>query len=359
MWRTVLACVRAGVPALLIGQPGVGKTAKIRSYFGHHDFHVEVVSGGNREASDFLGLPVERNGAVEYAPLGWAIRCNQARKAVAFLDEMGENEASFSAMLRVLQDRAVGDMPLGDHVALLAAMNPADISVSGLHLPGPIANRMVHLDWQFDQDEWAAGLLRGFVGTSLAAPEQYLPVQGAATYATVAGRVAAYLRSDPAALAPKPPESEAKRGGAWPSPRSWHNAVRVLAQLPTTDDDAIHLTLCGTVGEAAAIKFERWSLENDLYDLPSVLSGAVKVNWTERGDRLFALTNGLASYGLTDPNMWTKAIQVLADGAAVRPDTVYPAALDLLRAIPPGQRLPKTAQTAFAEILAKIGLVLV
>ena len=264
---------------------------------------MEVVSGGNREASDFLGLPVEQDGVVEYAPLGWATRCNKAKKAVAFLDEMGENEAAFSAMLRVLQDRAVGDLPLGDHVALVAAMNPSGISVSGLHLPAPVANRMLHLQWQFDPSEWAAGLLRGFGASTLPAPEHYLAVQPTSTYAAVAGRMSVYLtRHAIADLDPLPPQSEADRGGAWPSPRSWHNATRVLAQLPVDDDDAVTLALHGTVGAAAADRYLEWSHQNDLYDLVEVIAGRVRVDWAgARPDRLFALTSGPASYGLHDP----------------------------------------------------------
>lgn len=355
--RVALAAVRAGVPVVFRGKSGVGKTAKTTTYFKEHGYHIEVVAGGAREASDFTGLPIERDSMVEYAPLGWAVRCNRAQKALAFLDELGENEASFSGMLRVLQDRVVGDLPLGDHVALIAAMNPADISVSGLHLPGPIANRMLHLEWVFAPDEWSAGLRRGFVSTGLAAPEQFLPVQGSGTYATVAGRVLGYLRTQVGDLEPAMPVSKKEQGQAWASPRSWHNATRVLAQLPADDEAATHLVLCGTVGEAIAIKYLKWVRDNDLYDVPDVLDGTVTVDWTGRIDRLWSLADSLASYGLHDPKRWRRALDVLADGARTRPDVVYPAAHELLRSVPPGQTLSRAAQQAFASILAQIGVV--
>ncbi|WP_205759916.1 hypothetical protein [Arthrobacter sp. PAMC25564] len=50
-------------------------------------------------------------------------------------------------MLRVVQDRYVGDTKLNDSVSIVALMNPIETTVDAYDLPAPMANRMMHLKW--------------------------------------------------------------------------------------------------------------------------------------------------------------------------------------------------------------------
>ncbi len=47
-------------------------------------------------------------------------------------------------MLRILQEREVGELPLPATVALVATANPPAVAVDGWELPPPIANRLMH-----------------------------------------------------------------------------------------------------------------------------------------------------------------------------------------------------------------------
>ena len=59
MMRALAAAVRANVPVLVWGPPGVGKTASLGAYADAWGYHFEPITGANREATDFLGLPIQ------------------------------------------------------------------------------------------------------------------------------------------------------------------------------------------------------------------------------------------------------------------------------------------------------------
>lgn len=55
--------------------------------------------------------------------------------------------SSCKAMLRIFQEREVGNLPLPATIWLVAAANPSAVAVNGWELPTPIANRLMHLRW--------------------------------------------------------------------------------------------------------------------------------------------------------------------------------------------------------------------
>ena len=62
----------AGVPVLLWGSPGTGKTSAVVALGEALGWPVETVIGSIREPSDFAGLPVVVDGSVHLSPPGWA-----------------------------------------------------------------------------------------------------------------------------------------------------------------------------------------------------------------------------------------------------------------------------------------------
>jgi MoxR-like ATPase len=145
--RVFAASIMANVPVLLWGNPGIGKTALIELWGAEWGYHVETVVGSNREATDFLGFPADKNGVTSYLSLAWAERLREAVKGILFLDELSTSAPTVQkAMLRVAQERYVGETKLPDTVAIVAAANPADVAVDGWDLAAPVANRFLHLD---------------------------------------------------------------------------------------------------------------------------------------------------------------------------------------------------------------------
>ena len=155
--------VAAGVPVLLWGAPGTGKTSAIRAMAGAMGLPCETVIASIREPSDFAGLPIVVGGEVRFAPPAWARRLADAGRGLLFLDELSTAPPAVqAALLRVVLERAVGDLTLPDEVAVVAAANPPEQAADGWDLSAPLANRLCHLAWQTEPRAVADGLAGGW-----------------------------------------------------------------------------------------------------------------------------------------------------------------------------------------------------
>lgn len=360
MMRALAAAVEANVPALIWGEPGQAKSAKVNSYAAAWGRHCEVVVGSVRESSDYLGLPIEIDGEVVYSPPAWAHRLNDANKAVLFLDELTTAAPSVQkAMLRIMQERFVGEYELNDSVAIIAAANPPETAADGWDLPAPVANRVMHLDWHFDIAEWLNGVGTMFAHTDVPSVASMLGSDSGKGRARVVGSVTAFLKNRPDLLTPPVPNDPVLAGKAWASPRSWTNAIDVLAQLDPTDEDAALLVIKGCVGEAAGLEYLTWLALADLFDPEDVMNDPSIVDWADtRPDRLFALVTAITVLTLAkgDKATWRKGVDALiacADGK--RPDVALHSARVLLSKANDMGGVPKGALAAFGDLLATVG----
>ena len=357
--RAIAAGVRANVPTLVWGDPGVAKTASLTAFGRASGYHVETVVGSVRESTDFMGLPYENDGVVAYTTLSWAQRCAQADKALLFFDELTTAPPSVQrAMLRILQERVVGEFQLPDSVAIVAAANPASVAVDGWDLPAPIANRLMHVDWRLDTDGWLAGVMTGFT----TAPETIETILGRGDVSyriKVKSQVTTFLRTRPDLLH-KMPTDPVTAGKGWPSPRSWTNAMTVLGELNPADEDAALIVLTGCVGDGAAGEYLAWLDAADLYDPDQVMADPSIVDWRgSRPDRLFALVYSIAALIQMRPESvrgWLAAVKVLeACAKGGRPDAAAPAVKLLLAAKPRGASVPDSLRQAFRDLFAGSG----
>ena len=100
-----------------LGDPGVAKTATLTAFGRASGYHVKTVVGSVREPSDFMGLPFEDDGTVRYTVLSWAQWCAHAERALLFLDDLTTAPPSVQrAMLRILQERVVGEFVLPERI---------------------------------------------------------------------------------------------------------------------------------------------------------------------------------------------------------------------------------------------------
>lgn len=370
--RGIAACVKARVPVLLVGAPGQGKSAKLAALARSWGYHFETVTAANREATDFQGLPFEKSLHMDdftaqvqgSLSIDWAARLNhEARKrpetgSILFLDEFNLQEDVMKAVLRVLEERYVGPDPLESNVAIIAAMNPTDLSTGGFDLPGPAANRMIHLNWEFDAQEWGQGMLHGFADLTYPPLEQMLCAGQAQDRARVAASVVQFTRSNPHTLNDCPTDPQAA-SGPWPSARMWHKAAQAIAQVRPDDHGTIRLLARGAVGDVGS-DFVRWLEVQDLYDVPAVLEGKVTVDWKDRRlDRLYAL--GLAMAALVansqDADTYARACRVAAGGAQARPDLAFHCFRLLVQHPPLGASIPADVVEVFAGHMQRVGLV--
>lgn len=301
--------IASGVPVLIWGPPGVGKTAAILALGRRLGLPVEVVIASIREPADFAGLPVVHDGEVRFAPPAWARRLAAAGKGILFLDEISTAPPAVqAALLRVVLDRVVGDLPLPPAVAVVAAANPPDMTAGGWDLAPPLANRFVHLQWRVDAGEWAEEFPH-YWGDPPA-----VPGLDPAVWARARALVAGFIRSRPHLLLQLPTSMEAQ-GRAWPSPRSWDNASRVVAaalQDGGTAEDAASL-VAGAVGEGPGLEFGAWVRELDLPDPEVLLADPASFKLPRRGDQAYAVLAAVAAAAVSrlDRERWLAAWRVM------------------------------------------------
>lgn len=352
--RAAALCLAAKIPTIVWGPPGTGKTSAIHALAAASDMPCEVVIASIREPSDFAGLPVVGDdGVVRFAPPLWARRLAEAGRGILFLDEISTAPPAVqAALLRVVLERAVGDLRLPDDVVVVAAANPPDQAADGWDLAAPLANRFCHLDWEVDARIWAAGVVSGFGHSVIPTLEPEVLDRAALQHRA---RIAGFLVSRPALLS-KPPSDATRAGRAWPSPRSWTMAAQLAAavQMVEGSRDLLVDLLAGAVGHGPALEFLGWMEEAGLPDAETALRDPSSFVLPERGDRAYATLTALVAAVLADNSVerWTAAWSALAAGVRTGQADLAAAVMRPLIEHRPDGAMPS------AEVLAAVGPVL-
>ena len=356
--RDALAiAVQIGLPALLWGSPGEGKSSVIEQIASELERPCEIVVGSIRDAADFAGLPVRDGASVTFAPPRWAVRCVEQTDTVVFLDELTTSPPSVqAAMLRVVLEREVGDLRLPDSVSFVAAANPPETSAGGDDLAPPLANRFCHLDWQADTATWVAGILHGWSGLRLPVVPSNWRLEAVRWRALLAG----FISAKPSILRLLPDDVVAQ-GRAWPSPRSWDRAhlAAAAADAAGAGRDVRQMLVAGLVGTGPAIEFLRFVEAADLPDPEALLETPTLLAIDARVDLLLAALASVSTAVAAEctQERWNagwKVLQVACDGG--RADVAAVAAVNLLELRRDGWSAPAAA-AAFAPVLRAAQLV--
>lgn len=423
-----------GVPVILWGPPGVGKTTRLGTVADVLGFDLVTILAGLRGPEDFLGIPAPdpRTHVMDNYPPRWAIRLrdnnpndwpfygadeqairHRARYAaqvgtgqklgtagggapasapavpqgfapppsfvaksplappvappvapanrsaelapippadpitgrvpgvvpsLLFLDEFTTARASTTAaLLRVVDERVVGDVVLPSTTTIVAAANPPSQAAGDNPNPlkPPSANRFIHLDFpQPNLIEWggwiratasraAKNAQRGDAGAAAAAADLALRTfvgrfqlnfAAWAEQFVHAADLAAQVMQDAAGvertrrLLNNPPADDDDGGRAWPSPRSWEFGLRAYAgAISVGASSAAETLLIGAVGETAARIF----LDSvDIHGLPApelILTEAARGKFIWRPDktvqtlRVVQGINRIAAYAINLP----------------------------------------------------------
>ncbi|WP_433208290.1 AAA family ATPase [Dactylosporangium sp. CS-047395] len=353
--------VSANLPVLLWGEPGIGKSSALQQLADRLEVPMETVIASIHEPSDFAGLPVVGDDpatqGVPMAPPDWAVRLTRSGIGLVFFDELSSAPPAVqAALLRVVLERRVGSLELPPGVRVVAAANPPNSAADGWHLSPPLANRFVHLHWTHDP----AVVARGLAGTWPTADIPRVdPRKAASALARARGTLSGFLTARPGLTHHLPADAEA-RGGAWPSPRTWEMALRLLTFGLAGDasKEALATALIGAIGDGAGLEFITYLDELDLPDPNRVLANPDAFALPDRGDRQLAFLTAIVSAVQSEPSRarWEAAWTVLAKAVdAGVPDVAARAAHDLAVMREKTWRLPTTID-AFIDILQQSGL---
>lgn len=347
------AAGRAGVPVLLLSDPGVGKSSLVRGLAAAQGVLCETVLGSIREPADIAGLPVVGEAGVRLDAPAWAKRLAEAGAGYLFLDELTTcPPAVQAAMLTLALDRVVGELPLPSGVRVVAGANPPDRAADGWELSPPLANRFLHLGFAPSVDEWLGGMQAGWTAPPASGAVAGDRMRVASMVAVVTGFVA--HRPD---LLHAFPSSADATGGAWPSRRTWDMLARVLAHLRADDHAAVQAATFGLVGEGAGIEFLTWREQADLPDTDAVVADPSIVDWSARPDRTWAVLSGVVAWAAARGTVeaWRAAWGPLVAAAdAGAPDVAAATARTLGRIRPAKASVPAVVRTTFAPVLAAI-----
>ena len=288
-----------GIPVLLWGKPGVGKSSFIEGLADEH-LRVTTLIASIHDPTDFSGLPFLEAGKVRYAVPEWVEAFTEGQDGILFLDELSTAPPSVqAALLRVVFERKVGFHPLPASVRIVAAANPPDLMVGGWELSPPLRNRFVHLQWDIPEALYLRSLTEGWSSGRL---PQIDPTAHAQRLLEWKIKIGGFLRVRPDSLHTSPDEN---RFG-FASPRSWDFAAALLCSCDLLGyrlDDAgggqtvILDLVTGCLGEATAIPLVEYLSNLRLPDPQAVLEGKVSVDVEKLNDaEVYVLFYGLNAY---------------------------------------------------------------
>lgn len=298
---------RRGLNLMLVGDPGEGKTAIVRSFARHVGGMFASLEGSRLEPQDVIGLPRfdEGKDSFSFAPPALFRRLAGASPGLLFVDEFTRACSSVqSALLNVILDGETEAIDLGPGVARWAACNPAAM-VGGVALDPANASRFLWVEWPaMTAADFRDYLLTADGVTGDGAGEwKFAAREAEEVFRKGWGRevglartyIASFLTRNPSHLRETPPD-EAR---AWSNPRTWDLAARALASAGVHGMgwDVKAPLLGGCVGRGPADAFLTWLRTMDLPDPADLLDGKVQYDMTgdTRTDRIYTVLDATMS----------------------------------------------------------------
>lgn len=352
--------IQANVPVLWWGPPGTGKTSSWIGLGAALRRHVETVIASVREPSDIGGLPAIIGGSVRLVAPLWAQRViNHAADgtpSIVFFDEISTAPpANQAALLRVILEGVVGDTVLPTGTAMGAAANPPEQAAGGWDLSAPLANRFYHDNWDVTANDWVEGLLSGFPLPDVPRLKDDWDLIEPSSRVLVGG----FIRHRPT-LKLQVPESGSDAGRAWPSPRSWTMAARLMAAAKSAgygeESDVTMRAVAGCVGPGPATEMLSWAKELDLPDPEFILKHPEKFKLPSRGDRQFAVLASISAAVMQNATeeRYLAGWKVMAKAANDGPKDIAAAAATVLLRLAKKRldfRVPHAELKAFDRLL--------
>jgi hypothetical protein len=212
-------------PIFIWGPPGVGKSSIVRQVAEERRREVIDLRMLLLDPVDLRGLPVPHGGKVRWSPPEFL---PDRGRGILFLDELNAAPPLVQASVyQLVLDRRVGEYSLPKGWYVVAAGNRESDQSIAHAVPAALLSRFEHLELVPDLESWKAWAYQSGIDP----------------------RVIAFLEFRPALLYAFSGQSK-----AYPCPRTWEMASRVLAL--DVRDETLQRVLQGCVGTGPATEFD-------------------------------------------------------------------------------------------------------
>src|SRR5581483_6522595 len=370
--QAIAIAVQTGIATLAIGEPGVAKSQFYYAMAEAFDCHLTTILPHLHDPTDFCGKPVvvgdrdltrlaeaslerlilqtrdelerlykaeddeiKRNRGIEevfgrfrrtiqgglvpnqsrvklsFVPPDFIAEIADRKKpTLLFVDELTCTPPAVQASLMGLMlERKCGYLKLPDSTLIAAAANPIEMAAGGWSLAAPLANRLSHFEWVPPVSTWLDGMKTG----EWRFPKFFkLPPDWRKTQMRYGVLIASFIEKR-MELLQKVPKTEAEKGQAFATMRSWERASQLLAAAGSVQRqiealagkdgflEVETLLVASQVGEGAAHEFISWKQEMDLPDPEELLEDPGRLRLPNRGDFRHAVLTAVASAVVVNP----------------------------------------------------------
>lgn len=347
-----------GIPFLLWGDPGVGKTKAMEQLAARTAVPYYRLSPAERGEGQFGVVPVPIDGRLQYPAPDWVDQLGE--NGILFVDEITTAPPALQApLLGLVQLKTIGSYTFPRNVRVIGAGNDPTVAAGGWDLAAPLRNRFMHLSFQgFPTDTWI-DWMKGGVGagaveqTAMPSIEKHFEAMRPGAFASVANFIAAKPQ-----MLHDLTDADAV---AQPTRRTWEYAARFLAasKIVGASKAALDCGLAGLVGVGAASEFFNWMINNDLPLYPDLLEGRATFQPdAARADRTLSVLEGCSRILLEKEDApaewWTRFWGIVSASMNEMPDTTMPTVLRLFKR---NKRPPIDLMQGFYGHLKSAGLV--
>lgn len=298
---------KMGLPVVLWGPPGIGKSERVESVSHFLHFFMALVFPSTCAPEDFSGIPIPdgEGGVVRVCPMRKVRELCDIGEGVLFIDELTTVGATVqAALMGVILNRIMGDLDLPPKVRPILAANPPETATGGHDASTALANRCCHinvqppalsawLDWNWDHE-----IGRKSLPESMYDAETKVKKGWTTNWAHARSLVSGFLQAKGQSMLYSLPEvGHPQRNRAYQTHRSWYYAESALATCfclksgDSIEDELIE----GCVGEGAGTEFRTWRNTSDLPTPQDMLANGWKPD-NRRLDRSLYAYSSLCGY---------------------------------------------------------------
>lgn len=237
-------------PVFLWGPPGVGKSQVVHQVANDMKLEMVDIRAILLDPVDLRGLPkISADGRSEWCAPSFL---PNSGNGVLFLDELNAAPPLVqAACYQLILDRRIGEYELPEGWAVIAAGNREKDRAVTHRMPSALANRFVHIEFTVDTGEWLSWAVKNGICRD----------------------VIDFITFRPALLHDFDP---GKSGHAFPSPRSWEFASKLISQAPGSE--ILSELLEGTVGKGGATELMGFvRIRKQLPDIEQILDDPLAV----------------------------------------------------------------------------------